>query len=68
MTTIYKLCFALGLLATGGEVVNHGEEHVASIKKMTAPIWQDDRPDKGISAVAVTEFNQLPTGVQRVQK
>lgn len=68
MTTIYKLCFALGLLATGGEVVNHGEEHVASLKKMAAPIWQDDRPDKGISVVAVTELNQLPTGVQRVQK
>ena len=67
MTTIYKLCFAAGLLATGGEVVNHGDEHVATLKRLSAPILKDRRPDKGIKEILVSELDQLPAGFQRVQ-
>ncbi|MGJ8726017.1 MAG: hypothetical protein ACSHYB_15790 [Roseibacillus sp.] len=67
MTTIYKLCFALGLLATGGEVVNHGDEHAATIKRLAAPLLLDRRPDKGIREIPVSDFEQLPNGIQRVQ-
>lgn len=68
MTTIYKLCLGVGLLATGGEVVTHGDEHAAKIKEMTRSMRLDKRPDKGIQEIPLSEFNHLPFGIQRTQE
>ena len=67
MTIIYRLCFAFGLFATGGEVINHGDQHAANIKKLAAPLLLNRRPDKGIREIPVSELAQLPIGIQRIQ-
>lgn len=66
MTSIYKLCFAFGLLVTGGEVVTHGDEHAASLKRLAAPLLKDRRPHKGIREVPMSELGLLPSGIERV--
>ena len=67
MTIINKLFLGVGLVATGGEVVTHGEEHAATVKKLAAPILNERRPDKGIREVSISELGQLPEGIQRIQ-
>ena len=57
----------MGLLATGGEVVIHGEEHAASLKKLTAPLLLNMRPDRGIRELSISEFEKLPAGIQLIQ-
>lgn len=67
MTTIYKLCFAVGLVATGGEMATNGDEHAETIKRLAAPFLEEDRPSGEIREIPVSELDQLPSGVQWVR-
>jgi len=67
MTTIYKLCIATGVIATGGGVVTQGDDHAETLKKLAAPLLADKRPDKGIKEIPVSEFSHLPFGVERIE-
>lgn len=68
MTTIYKLCLAMGLLATGGEVATRGNEHAAKLKKLASPFLADERPNKSVETIPLSEFSHLPFGVKRIEE
>lgn len=46
-------------------MITHGDERV---KKIAEPLWKDMRPDRGIREVPLSELDELPQGVARVER
>lgn len=67
MNPIYKCSLVLGLIVTGGGVVMNGGQNGESLKRLAAPLFEEDKSIRRLEELSPAELAQLPIGVERIE-